>query len=981
MENHIGPVEFKGFQQNLDRFTDTTDNDCKNQVKEESGEIIDGYLETVHSLNNSGYQISETSRQTILNILDQIKSLPPLERFLIYIKLNEQISNSGDPLKQPLNPLGSRSEVCRTISWIKTHLEEDPEISLPKQQVYDEYTLYCSRIRMKPLSQADFGKVMKQVYPKVKARRLGTRGNSRYCYSGLRNCTKLKIPALPALDEDSNGMQLMCIQDEKKPLTQASLATAAWLIVKQWSENQLNACFSSLQALAFFLIINYSVGIGTEAANQISSMTASEVSEENEVMKSDQSHRDVQIQLQKKILQKEEAIKDRKRKLQSTKLKSSHKKKSRISSATEALSEASPSESSASSNTSPIEGKSICDKYQDYNNKPASLPDFNCFQKSVASEENNREDNPLVKVSSTQVDLTRQTDIPSPKSKGIKYKTVQPKPLYQLCDKMYNPLIVAENRSQNSETISDKKTETDEFQTELPLSRERLNSISNVDKDAMDDYLGKNNSQHEEEISKYFSKENDNTEAEDTSKISQLRQLLQENDFAKSKIVDSNLGGSGEITASSQNSPMINYQPVDLNVIQSISGISGSARRRVSFDVVLPDDSVPPSPNTRRKNFSFTPISPGPLSPTGNGRQSKSSSTNVSPFVSPRNTPVPKGRNFQSTALTLQILPNRKSCTSTSTKVKKENDLSPELVLEKETGQATQHPKKNFLAMSAPPSPILPNKSMLQTLLNTNGKVSYTPNYINQPLLKQDNKTAEICQLISSEPVLNLSDNVGFRSQSVPLNQMIEKNSFLLTDNGFLPPLSQDDFNELDTIEDEKLGVTNIINSLNAQVYNNNNVEMISIDDKLIQDNLDKEDLLLTNANFDKDITCRNSERSQSIDIISFDQKIFSRSVPSTPLPFLQIAQPNEDIVIQNSHSYPSTPLIADDTFNYNLRDCLINGQPIKNDELSQVYNEAFVTFETLNGDNNIVLENNPDINFLEKTSVTSDQNFNISIN
>lgn len=65
---------------------------------------------------------------------------------------------------------------------------------------------------MKPLSQADFGKVMKQVYPKVKARRLGTRGNSRYCYSGLRNCTKLKIPALPALDEDSNGMQLMCIQ-------------------------------------------------------------------------------------------------------------------------------------------------------------------------------------------------------------------------------------------------------------------------------------------------------------------------------------------------------------------------------------------------------------------------------------------------------------------------------------------------------------------------------------------------------------------------------------------------------------------------------------------------------------------------------------------------------------------------------------------------------------------------------------------------
>lgn len=327
--------------------------------------------------------------------------------------------------------------------------------------------------------------------------------------------------------------------------------------------------------------------------------------------------------------------------------------------------------------------------------------------------------------------------------------------------------------------------------------------------------------------------------------------------------------------------------------------------------------------------------------------------------------------------LTLQILPSRKMSASTCTKVKKESDLSPDLILEKETGQV---PKKNFLAMSAPPSPILPNKSMLQTLLNTNGKVSYTPNYINQPLLKQDNKSTELCQMITNQPALSLSESIGFRSQSVPLNQMMDKNTFLLSDNAFLPPLSQDDFNELDTIEDEKLGVTNIINSLNAQVYNNNNVEIISINEKLIQDNLDK-NILLSNTNFDKNMACRNLERSQSIDIINYDQKIPSRSVPSTPLPFLQIAQPGEDLVVQNSHSYPSTPLISDDTFNYNLRDCLINGQPIKNDELSQVYNEAFVTFETLNGDNSVVLESNPDINFLDKTSVTSDQNFNISIN
>lgn len=42
---------------------------------------------------------------------------------------------------------------------------------------------------------------MKQVYPKVRPRRLGTRGNSRYCYSGLRRCIKLKPPKLPDLTD------------------------------------------------------------------------------------------------------------------------------------------------------------------------------------------------------------------------------------------------------------------------------------------------------------------------------------------------------------------------------------------------------------------------------------------------------------------------------------------------------------------------------------------------------------------------------------------------------------------------------------------------------------------------------------------------------------------------------------------------------------------------------------------------------------
>ena len=98
----------------------------------------------------------------------QVSVLSPLDKLLLYLKLPSGRAGDADPLRQPLNPLGSRSEIQLTINWIRTHLEEDPQISLPKHEVYDEYIGYCTTNSVKPLSTADFGKVMKQVYPQVR---------------------------------------------------------------------------------------------------------------------------------------------------------------------------------------------------------------------------------------------------------------------------------------------------------------------------------------------------------------------------------------------------------------------------------------------------------------------------------------------------------------------------------------------------------------------------------------------------------------------------------------------------------------------------------------------------------------------------------------------------------------------------------------------------------------------------------------------
>ncbi|XP_053601295.1 histone-lysine N-methyltransferase 2D isoform X2 [Plodia interpunctella] len=179
--------------------------------------------------------ISQEGRQRVGQLLEAVEALSGAERLLLYLRLPTGVP-PHDPLKQPINPLGSRAELQQTVTWIQTHLEVDPDVSLPKQDVYDEYIAHCVSSNMKPLSTADFGKVMKQVYPSVRPRRLGTRGNSRYCYAGLRKKIKLEVPQLPDLGESSKEVNVPSRETER--------------IVCDWAEIKLGMKFSSISELS-----------------------------------------------------------------------------------------------------------------------------------------------------------------------------------------------------------------------------------------------------------------------------------------------------------------------------------------------------------------------------------------------------------------------------------------------------------------------------------------------------------------------------------------------------------------------------------------------------------------------------------------------------------------------------------------------------------------------------------------------------------
>ncbi|CAN8187727.1 unnamed protein product [Coccothraustes coccothraustes] len=128
-----------------------------------------------HKIRSS---ICKTVQSKVDCILQEVEKFTDLEKLYLYLQLPSG-PNNGDKSDQ-LSMSSSRAQQMHAFSWIRNTLEEHPETSLPKQEVYDEYKSYCDNLGYHPLSAADFGKIMKNVFPNMKARRLGTRGKSKY---------------------------------------------------------------------------------------------------------------------------------------------------------------------------------------------------------------------------------------------------------------------------------------------------------------------------------------------------------------------------------------------------------------------------------------------------------------------------------------------------------------------------------------------------------------------------------------------------------------------------------------------------------------------------------------------------------------------------------------------------------------------------------------------------------------------------------
>eukprot|EP00918_Siedleckia_nematoides_P067445 GHVU01146850.1.p1 GENE.GHVU01146850.1~~GHVU01146850.1.p1 ORF type:complete len:264 (+),score=20.75 GHVU01146850.1:224-1015(+) len=69
--------------------------------------------------------------------------------------------------------------------WLDDNYHYEDGICLPRSTIYEYYKDHCQRENLQEVNAASFGKIIRQQYPQLITRWLGTRGQSKYHYFGL----------------------------------------------------------------------------------------------------------------------------------------------------------------------------------------------------------------------------------------------------------------------------------------------------------------------------------------------------------------------------------------------------------------------------------------------------------------------------------------------------------------------------------------------------------------------------------------------------------------------------------------------------------------------------------------------------------------------------------------------------------------------------------------------------------------------------
>ncbi|XP_025192518.1 DNA-binding protein RFX2-like [Melanaphis sacchari] len=132
------------------------------------------------------------------------------------IKLNTEMHNPSLTHTNKISPA--------IVNWLKENYEMAEGVSLLRSTIYDYYLTHCLKTKIDPVNGPSFGKIIRSVFTGLRTRRLGSRGNSKYHYYGIRikansllNNFKEEKEGLPSqTNQNSSSKHIMFIKTEEQ---------------------------------------------------------------------------------------------------------------------------------------------------------------------------------------------------------------------------------------------------------------------------------------------------------------------------------------------------------------------------------------------------------------------------------------------------------------------------------------------------------------------------------------------------------------------------------------------------------------------------------------------------------------------------------------------------------------------------------------------------------------------------------------------
>uniref|UniRef100_A0A7E4VC43 RFX-type winged-helix domain-containing protein n=1 Tax=Panagrellus redivivus TaxID=6233 RepID=A0A7E4VC43_PANRE len=136
------------------------------------------------NINSNNYVQTSYDGYTYYQQYQPIHSPSFINSYNVQTEQNSPISNDGDDGTSSLVHAARASP--ETLLWLEQNYEPCEGSSLPRCTIYKHYQRHCTEKDIEPVNAASFGKLIRSVFRGLKTRRLGTRGNSKYHYYGIR---------------------------------------------------------------------------------------------------------------------------------------------------------------------------------------------------------------------------------------------------------------------------------------------------------------------------------------------------------------------------------------------------------------------------------------------------------------------------------------------------------------------------------------------------------------------------------------------------------------------------------------------------------------------------------------------------------------------------------------------------------------------------------------------------------------------------